>query len=123
MQGAKERGGRSIESYAAPTSNEGNAADDALMVDQGHYGGVDEDGGCDFSVSSSLFTGFTMAASSAGLSFAANVIGREVRIHRIATAQAQEISRRIRAFYGLPGVEISGTTPEDFISAVTGALE
>jgi lipoate-protein ligase A len=42
---------------------------------------------------------------------------------RGAPARAEEVSRRIRAFYDLPGVEISGTTPEDFISAVIGALE
>ncbi len=42
---------------------------------------------------------------------------------RGAPARTEEIARRIRAFYGQPGVEISGTTPEDFISAVTGALE
>ncbi|MBP1723820.1 MAG: lipM 1 [Deltaproteobacteria bacterium] len=42
---------------------------------------------------------------------------------RGAPAQTEEIGRRIKAFYGRAGVEISGTTPEDFISAVTGALE
>ena len=42
---------------------------------------------------------------------------------RGAPARTGEIARRIQAFYGQPGVEISGTTPEDFISAVTGALE
>jgi hypothetical protein len=42
---------------------------------------------------------------------------------RGAPIQTEEIARRIRAFYGQPGVEISGTTPEDFVSAVMGALE
>lgn len=42
---------------------------------------------------------------------------------RGAPAREEEIAQKIRAFYSMPGVEISGTTPEDFISAVNGALE
>jgi lipoate-protein ligase A len=42
---------------------------------------------------------------------------------RGAPAQAEEIARRIKEVYHRSGVEISGTTVEDFINAVTGALE
>lgn len=35
----------------------------------------------------------------------------------------EEISKKIREIYSRPGVEISGTTPEDFILAILGALE
>ncbi|MBI5967207.1 MAG: lipoate--protein ligase family protein [Deltaproteobacteria bacterium] len=42
---------------------------------------------------------------------------------RHAPAQADEIKRRIEEIYDRPGVEISGTTPDDFVSAVIGALE
>jgi len=42
---------------------------------------------------------------------------------RGAPAQADEIKKRIEEIYRRPGVEISGTTPEDFINAVIGALE
>ena len=38
-------------------------------------------------------------------------------------AQPEEIATRIRQVYHRSGVEISGTTEEDFIKAVTGALE
>jgi hypothetical protein len=38
-------------------------------------------------------------------------------------AQPEEIAKRIREIYHQNGVEISGTTVEDFIKAVTGALE
>ncbi|NWF57153.1 MAG: hypothetical protein HXY45_20435 [Syntrophaceae bacterium] len=42
---------------------------------------------------------------------------------RGSPARPEEIARRIREIYARPGVEISGTTPEDFISAVMGAME
>lgn len=42
---------------------------------------------------------------------------------RAAPAYPEEIERRIREVYHGPGVEISGTAPEDFISAVIGALK
>ena len=38
-------------------------------------------------------------------------------------AQPEEIARRIKEVYSRSGVEISGTTPEDFMNAVIGALE
>jgi len=42
---------------------------------------------------------------------------------RDAPAQPDEIKRRIEEVYRRPGVEISGTTPEDFVAAVVGAAE
>lgn len=42
---------------------------------------------------------------------------------RDAPAQSDDIRRRIGEVYHRPGVEISGTVPEDFISAVIGALK
>jgi len=42
---------------------------------------------------------------------------------RGAPARPEEINKRIGEVYRRPGVEISGTTPEDFISALVGALE
>ena len=42
---------------------------------------------------------------------------------RDAPAHPEEIQRRIREIYRRPGVEISGTDPEDFVSAVIGALK
>jgi hypothetical protein len=42
---------------------------------------------------------------------------------RNTPARAEEVRRRIEEIYHLPGVEISGTTPDDFISAVMGALD
>jgi len=41
---------------------------------------------------------------------------------RDAPVMPDEIKRRIGEVYHRPGVEISGTTPEDFISAINGAL-
>jgi len=51
------------------------------------------------------------------------VLGDMESILRGAPAQPEEIAKRIKEVYFRKGVEISGTTPEDFISAVTGALE
>lgn len=42
---------------------------------------------------------------------------------RGARTEPEEVARRIREVYHRSGVEISGTTVEDFINAVTGALE
>jgi lipoate-protein ligase A len=42
---------------------------------------------------------------------------------RNTPARADEVRRKIGETYHLPGVEISGTTPDDFFSAVMGALD
>jgi len=42
---------------------------------------------------------------------------------RDGPAQPEEIAKRIKGVYSRSGVEISGTTVEDFIAAVTGAVE
>jgi hypothetical protein len=42
---------------------------------------------------------------------------------RGAPAQPEEIAKKIKGAYNQSGVEISGTTVEDFIAAVNGALE
>jgi hypothetical protein len=42
---------------------------------------------------------------------------------RDAPAQPDEIKNRIEEIYHRPGVEISGTTAQDFVAAVWGAVE
>ncbi len=51
------------------------------------------------------------------------VLAEMEAVLRGAPAQADEIKKRIEEVCRRPGVEISGTTPEDFINAVIGAIE
>ncbi len=42
---------------------------------------------------------------------------------RNSPAESEKVREKIKEVYYRPGVEISGTTPDDFISAVLGALD